>query len=145
MRIKDIQTAVIEANYDWTLVKILTEEGAVGYGECLFAPGLTALIRELRPLLLGQNTAEIERLGRIMRTAGVGAGLLGGIVNNSWAGIESALWDLLGQSLGVPIYRLFGGGYRTRIRLYADCHAGEGLSSLSSVMFSDLPSIVFIS
>jgi L-alanine-DL-glutamate epimerase-like enolase superfamily enzyme len=102
MRIKDIQTAVIEANYDWTLVKILTDEGAVGYGECFFAPGLTTLIRELRPLLLGQDTVEIERLGRIMRTAGVAAGLLGGIVNNACAGIESALWDLLGQSLGVP-------------------------------------------
>ena len=139
MRIKDIQTAVIEANYDWTLVKILTDKEAVGYGESLFAPGLTALIAEMRPLLLGQNAADIERLGRIIRTAGVGAGLLGGIVNNAWAGIEAALWDLLGQSLGVPIYRLFGGGYRSRIRLYADCHAGEGLSSLSSVIVPRVP------
>lgn len=48
MAIKDVQTAVVEANYDWTFIKVIAEEGT-GYGECFFAPGLTALIRELKP------------------------------------------------------------------------------------------------
>ena len=139
MRVTDIQTAVIEANYDWTLIKILTDDGAVGYGESLFAPGLTTLIGEFRPLIIGREVSDIHPIGRTLQTAGVAAGLLGGIVNNAIAGIESALWDLLGQSLGVPIYKLFGGGYRTSIRLYADCHAGEGLSSLSAVIVPRIP------
>ena len=41
-------------------------------------------------------------------------------------GIETALWDVLGKSLGVPIYQLLGGKYRERIRLYADVGHGEG-------------------
>lgn len=139
MRIRDIQTAVIESNYDWTLFKILTEEGPVGYGESCFAPGLTALIREMKPILLGQDTRDIEPIGRMIRTAGVGAGLLGGIVTNALAGIESALWDLLGQELGAPMYQLLGSAHRKRIRIYADCHAGESLSSLSSIIVPRTP------
>jgi len=139
MRIADIQTAVIAANYDWTLIRIRTDDGAVGYGESLFAPGLTQLIRDFKPLLLGRQIDEIHPIGRTLQTAGVGAGLLGGIVTNAMAGIESALWDLLGQSLGVPMFKLFGGAYRTSIRLYADCHAGEGLSSLSAIIVPRIP------
>jgi L-alanine-DL-glutamate epimerase-like enolase superfamily enzyme len=139
MRIADIQTAVIAANYDWTLIRIRTDDGAVGYGESLFAPGLTRLIRDFKPLLLGRQVDEIHPIGRTLQTAGVAAGLLGGIVTNAIAGIESALWDLMGQSLGVPMFKLFGGAYRTSIRLYADCHAGEGLSSLSSVIVPRVP------
>ena len=41
-------------------------------------------------------------------------------------GIETALWDLLGKSLGVPVYQLLGGKYRDRIRLYADVGHGKG-------------------
>ena len=37
MRIADIQTAVIAANYDWTIIRIRTDEDAIGYGESLFA------------------------------------------------------------------------------------------------------------
>ncbi|MFN3422464.1 MAG: hypothetical protein ACK40X_12150 [Armatimonadota bacterium] len=36
MKVRDIQTAVIEANYDWTIVKVITDEDIVGYGECFF-------------------------------------------------------------------------------------------------------------
>ena len=76
MRIADIQTAVIAANYDWTLIKIRTEDGAIGYGESLFAPGLTKLIRDLKPLLIGREADEIHPIGRTLQTAGVAAGLL---------------------------------------------------------------------
>ena len=40
-------------------------------------------------------------------------------------GIENALCDIAGKSLGVPVYQLLGGKFRDSIRLYADCHAGE--------------------
>ncbi len=139
MRINDIQTAVIEANYDYTIVRLTTDAGLIGYGECFFAPGLTAFIREIRPLVVGQDPRRVEPLGRMIRTAGVAAGLLGGMVGNAQAGIEAALYDIIGQSLGVPIHQLFGGAYRKRIRLYADCHAGDGLASLSGVIVPRVP------
>ncbi|MFD3004206.1 mandelate racemase/muconate lactonizing enzyme family protein [Thermus tengchongensis] len=138
MAIKDVQTAVVEANYDWTFIKVIAEEGT-GYGECFFAPGLTALIRELKPLLLGKDPRDIHRLLRILRTAGFQAGPQGGALQHALAGLETALWDLLGKVLRVPLYQLWGGAYRTRIRLYADCHAEAGLHSLSSTHLPRVP------
>jgi len=41
------------------------------------------------------------------------------------SGVELALWDLAGKALGVPIYRLLGGKYRDRVRVYADSHHGS--------------------
>ena len=41
------------------------------------------------------------------------------------SGIEMALWDIVGQSLGCPIWQLLGGKFRDRIRVYNDCHEGE--------------------
>jgi len=140
MKIRDIQTAVIEANYDWTIVKVLTDDGVVGYGECFFAPGLTRTIHELKPLLLGQDGRGIDRLCRLLREAGVTAGSgTGGIIFHAVAGIESALWDAYSKWLGVPLFRLLGGAFRKKVRIYADCHAGEGLSSLSSICTPRVP------
>lgn len=136
--IKDVQTAVVEANYDWTIVKVVADEG-VGYGECFFAPGLTAVIRELKPLVVGRDPTQIHAIMRLLRTAGYMASPHGGVLQHALAGIETALWDLLGKRLRVPLYELWGGAYRTRIRLYADCHGSEGLSSLNSVLAPRVP------
>lgn len=140
MKIRDIQTAVIEANYDWTIVKLVTDEDIIGYGECFFAPGLTRAIHELKHILIGQDGRDIDRLCRLLREAGVTAGSgTGGIVSHAVAGIESALWDAYAKWLNMPLFRLFGGAFRKRIRIYADCHAGEGLSSLSSICTPRIP------
>ncbi|MBA3630066.1 MAG: mandelate racemase/muconate lactonizing enzyme family protein [Actinobacteria bacterium] len=136
--IKDVQTAVIESNYDWTLVKIIADEG-VGYGECFFALGLPDVIRQLSPLLIKQDPTNITKLLRSLKTAGLLTSPHGGALQHALAGIETALWDLLGKSLGAPLYRLWGGAYRNEIRLYADCHGGEGLASLSSILAPRTP------
>jgi len=136
--IKDLQTAVVEANYDWTFIKIIADEG-VGYGECFFAPGLTALIRELKPLVIGNDPFDIRRILRILKTAGFQASPQGGALGHALAGIETALWDLLGKTLKVPLYALWGGAYRTNIRLYADCHGESGLHSLSAIQTPRVP------
>lgn len=140
MIVRDIQTAVIEANYDWTIVKVLTDQDIVGYGECFFAPGLTQVIRELKPLLVGQDGRDINRICSLLKEAGVTSGSgVGGIFFHAIAGIENALWDAYAKWLGVPLFRLFGGAFRTKIRIYADCHAGEGLSSLTSICTPRIP------
>ena len=61
---------------------------------------------------------------------------MSGIVYNAISGIDAALWDVLGQWLDVPIYRLLGGKFRDRIRIYADCHSGGALESLDEVLRS---------
>lgn len=134
MKIKRLKTAVVEGNFDWTFVRVETDEGMRGLGECFFAPGLTSILRSLEPLLVGEDPRDVHRLFRKLQLATSGAGSIAGIIYNAISGIEAALWDLLGQSLGVPIYRLLGGKFRARVRVYADCHGGEALESLDEVL-----------
>jgi L-alanine-DL-glutamate epimerase-like enolase superfamily enzyme len=55
------------------------------------------------------------------------------------SGVELALWDLIGHKLKTPVYNLMGGRFRNAIRMYADCHAGEGLASLSCILAPRIP------
>ncbi len=136
MKILRLKTAVVEGNFDWTFVRIETDEGIQGFGECFFAPGLTSILRSLEPLLVGEDPRDIRRLFRKLQLATSGAGSVAGIIYNAISGIEAALWDVLGQSLGVPIYRLLGGKFRDKVRIYADCHGGEALESFDEVLRS---------
>jgi L-alanine-DL-glutamate epimerase-like enolase superfamily enzyme len=136
VKIVRLRTAVVEGNFDWTFVRIETDEGIRGLGECFFAPGLTAILRSLEPLLIGEDPRDIHRLFRKLQMATSGAGSVAGIIYNAISGIEAALWDVLGQWLGAPIYRLLGGKFRDKIRIYADCHGGEALECLDEVLRS---------
>ncbi|HXG77132.1 MAG TPA: mandelate racemase/muconate lactonizing enzyme family protein [Gaiellaceae bacterium] len=135
MRVARVTTGVVEANYDWTIVRVESDEGLSGWGEAFCAPGLTQTIRELAPLLEGQDARHVEPLVRTLQlaTAHVSGG---GTVYHAISGIEAALWDLLARSLEVPLWQLFGGRYRDRVRIYADCHAGEALTSYSAILVS---------
>ncbi len=135
MRIESITTAVIEANYDWTIVRVESDQGLCGWGEAFCGPGLAQTIRELSSLLEGEDARQIEPLVRKLHlaTAHVSSG---GTVYHAISGIEAALWDLAARSLELPLWRLFGGCFRERVRIYADCHAGEALTSYSSILVS---------
>src|ERR1700728_1862431 len=136
LKLTRLKTAVVEGNFDWTFVRIETDEGIRGLGECFFAPGLTSILRALEPLLIGEDARDIHRLFRKLQLATSGAGSVAGIIYNAISGIEAALWDVLGQWLEAPIYRLLGGKFRDRVRVYADCHGGEALESLDEVLRS---------
>jgi gluconate/galactonate dehydratase len=140
MQISGLATAVVEGNFDWTYVRLYTDEGLTGTGECYLAPGLTAICRELTPILLGEDPRDVDRLFRKLQWSTSGAGSVSGIVYNAISGIEAALWDLTGKATGLPIYRLLGGKFRSRVRMYADCHAGEALEALTAVMYTRAPS-----
>ncbi|HEY2473064.1 MAG TPA: mandelate racemase/muconate lactonizing enzyme family protein [Terracidiphilus sp.] len=134
MKITGLKTAVVEGNFDWTYVRIDTDEGISGLGECFFAPGLTHTLQELSGVILGQDPTNIRYLFRRLQWATSGAGSVAGTIYNAITGIEMALWDLTGKALGIPIYRLLGGKFRDKVRIYADCHAGESLESLDAVL-----------
>ncbi len=134
MRITGVHTAVVEANYDWTFVRIDAGDELSGLGECFCAPGLTGIIRDLAPLLIGEDPRAVDRLWSKLRWGASGAGSPAGIVYNAISGIEAALWDLVGRAYGVPIHALLGGRFRDSVRVYADCHAGEALESMDATM-----------
>src|SRR5262249_4184274 len=103
----------------WTFVRIETDSGLVGWGECSDnrSPyGIAGSVRDMADLLIGQDPRPVERLYwdmlRRMRQN------YGGVSHKAMAGIELALWDIKAKSLGVPVYELFGGPMRDRMRLY---------------------------
>ena len=95
-------TAVVEANYDWAIVRVESDEGVLGWGEAFCAPALPETIRELAPLIEGRDARQVEPLVRRLHlaTAHVSSG---GTVYHAISGIEAALWDLAARSLGVPL------------------------------------------
>ncbi|TVR69066.1 MAG: mandelate racemase/muconate lactonizing enzyme family protein [Sphaerobacteraceae bacterium] len=125
MKITDVQTAVIEGNFDWVLVRITTDEGVTGLGEAYWGAGVEELIHKMRPILIGQNGFDIGRLYEKMIRGMSGAGSLAGATVTAISGVELALWDLVARKLNTPIYNLFGGRFRDKIRIYADCHHGD--------------------
>ena len=120
MKITDVQiTPPLGAqNRNWVLLRILTDEGIVGLGE--WAPGVSdSRFRQLKSLLVGQDPCNINRLHHSGQPQH-GLWAMGGL----GAGVEIALWDILGKKLGVPLWQLLGGKLRDKVRIYCDCHAG---------------------
>lgn len=136
MRIVAVTTAVVQANFDYTYVRVETDEGLSGTGECFPAPALPRLARELGQLLVGQDPRHPVPLWRRLMTAvsGTGSSTGAGIAYNAISGIETALWDLNGKISGLPVVRLLGGAHRDRVEIYADLHGGTQLHSISSLM-----------
>jgi L-alanine-DL-glutamate epimerase-like enolase superfamily enzyme len=137
MRITRISTAVMESNFDWTIVKIETDEKITGYGEAFLGPGLTAIIREFASILTGEDPTSIERLIRRMRASCTYASP--GLVWHAIGGIETALLDIIGKRHKMPVWQILGGKYRDRIPIYADCHAGGALESISPLLVPRTP------
>lgn len=126
MKITDLKTAALQGNFEWILVRLYTDEGLVGLGECYWGAGVEAIARRLKPLLVGEDPQNVDWLYQKMVRGMSGAGSTGGATIAAISGVELALWDLKGQALNTPIYNLLGGRYRERIRIYADCgHAPE--------------------
>jgi L-alanine-DL-glutamate epimerase-like enolase superfamily enzyme len=134
MKITSVSTAVVEANFDWTIVRIEAENGAVGWGESFFAPGLTSIIRAMGALMVGTDARDIQAQVARLTAAASGAGSVGGIVHNAISGIDAALWDLNARALGIPLWQLLGGRFSSSVRVYADCHGGAGLMSLGPLL-----------
>lgn len=132
MQITRLSTAVIESNFDWTIVKVETSDHITGYGEAFLGPGLTAVIAEFGELLEGEDPTSIDRVLRRMRASCVHASP--GLAFHAIHGIETALLDAIGKSHKLPIWQILGGKYRDHVRMYADCHAGAALESITPLL-----------
>jgi len=125
MKITHIGSVLLQP-FPWVLVKVETDEGITGIGEAYHGAGVHQIVvdpRLQRPLL-GQDPRHVDKLFRDMMHSMSASGFYQGAVMSAISGIETALWDITGQALGVPIWQLLGGKFRDKIRLYNDCHAG---------------------
>ncbi|MGT2466783.1 mandelate racemase/muconate lactonizing enzyme family protein [Mesorhizobium atlanticum] len=132
MKIVDIKTAVVAYHGKATLIRIDTDAGISGYGEAnpdAGAAAIVGLISELKSELIGSDPRNVEYCWDKIRRDHVFSGAQAGIFLIALTGLEMALWDVAAKAAGQPLYRMFGGKFRDRIRLYADCGDGDDQSS----------------
>jgi galactonate dehydratase len=122
MKITKLETILVRPR--WLFLKIHTDDGLVGLGEpILEGRALTCAqaVAELALYLVGQDPTRVVHHWQSMYRHAFYRG--GPILTSALSGVEQALWDLTGKALDVPIYKLFGGPTRDRVRLYK--HAGD--------------------
>ena len=127
MRIRDVTCTVLggapgtgQGGRGYPLVRVWGEDGLVGIGEASpMTPHVTRAVVEhqLKPLLVGMSAFDLESCWEKMyvstyKTRGQGTSI-------AISGVDIALHDLVGKALGVPVYRLLGGLYREKVRVYA--------------------------
>lgn len=101
------------------LLEIVCEDGTVGWGECL-GPAIlnVALVKAMRPWLLGRDPDEIEPLWLLLYNQFRDQGMAG-VTITALSGIDVALWDIKGKRCGLPVYSLLGGAFRKSVPAYA--------------------------
>lgn len=125
-----------DSGQDALVVRVQTDEGITGIGEVDSSPlavqGVIngayshTLCCGLRELLIGEDPFQTEYLWQKMFRNNIYLGH-SGILLHAISGIDMALWDIKGKKLGMPIWKLLGGGFHKRLRCYA------------SVLFGDTP------
>lgn len=120
MKITRIQTYPVQPR--WLFVKIETDAGIFGWGECLGDKAfvIAEAVRSYEHALIGADPRRIVHLWQSLFRGAFWRG--GPTLCAAISGIEIALWDILGKSLGVPVYQLLGGATRDRIRVYTRPH-----------------------
>jgi galactonate dehydratase len=120
MKITRLETYIVDGGWrPWTFVKVETDDGVTGWGECsdTRAPHAVAgAVRDLETMLIGQDPraheARFYDMSRMLRSSP------GGLAARAIAGIECALLDIKARALGISVTELLGGPTRERIRLY---------------------------
>ncbi len=117
MKITALKTFIIPPR--WLFLKIETDEGISGWGETVLeghAATLAAKIEELSDFLIGRDPRRIEDIWQMIYRNGCYRG--GPVLMSAISGVDMALWDILGRSLGQPVHVLLGGKVRDKVRSY---------------------------
>lgn len=120
MKITNIETFIVDAGWrPWIFVRVDTDAGISGWGECSDGRspyGVTGTVRDLTPLLIGKDPRAYEmRFWDMLRGTRQSPG---GIAAKAIAGVELALIDIKARALGISVVELFGGPTRERVRVY---------------------------
>lgn len=140
MKIRDISVHLVNAVWrNFIIVKVISDEGIVGYGEGTLADferTIEAAVNDYKPFLIGREI-EIPELTQFMFRHFYWRG--GPMLMSAISAIEQALWDILGKSAKRPVYTLLGGKAGNRARAYAN---GFISGSASPEEFADAASKV---
>ncbi len=103
----------------WTFVKVETDEGVIGWGDCTeweAYPGVVGMLNHLAPMVIGKDPMNVERMWAELTAYNIRHN--GGLAWKAMAGIDSACWDIRGKALGAPVWQLLGGRINEDLRLY---------------------------
>ena len=128
VKITGVRTLVVNAEMrNWVFVRVETDApGLYGWGEATLewkTRAVVGAVQDLEPLILGRDPRDVAQLTRIMNKHGFWR--IGVIGKTAISGIEVALWDIFGKSVGLPVWRLLGGKTRDRVRVYTHLGMGE--------------------
>ncbi len=130
LRVTNVKTFLVGGSWrNWLIVKVETDGGISGVGEATLEgkeATVEMAVRELARYITGKDPFAIEKHFQEMYRRAFYAG--GEVLNSAISGVETALWDIKGKALGVPVYELLGGRTRDRIKLYANAWYRQGMS-----------------
>ncbi len=140
MKITAVRTVVCNAEMrNWVFVRVETDQaGLYGWGEGSLewkTRSVVGAVEDFAPMLLGEDPTRIEHLyQKLYRQSFWRVGVIG---LSAISAIEQACWDILGKSLGVPVYKLLGGAVRDRVRMYTHLGGGDMKSVYESQYAAD--------
>src|SRR5579859_1709633 len=128
LRITRLETFLVRPR--WLFLKVHTNAGIVGLGEPIVegrAETVQAAVREIEPYLIGKDPRPVAHHWQAIYRHAFYRG--GPVLTSALSGIDMALWDIKGKALGVPVYELFGGPTRERVRVYAHAKTPESMKA----------------
>ncbi len=122
MTVTDVKTFAVDCfRTNWVFVKVYTDEGITGVGEATLEykeKALLGAVEHIREYLIGKDPRRIEQHFHDIYRDAYWRG--GAVLMSALSAVETALWDILGKSLGVPVYQLLGGNLRDKVRIYVN-------------------------
>ena len=122
MKITNIKTFVVDCfRTNWVFVKVYTDEGITGVGEGTLEykeKALVGAVEHIKSYLVGKDPTQIEKHYHDIYRDAYWRG--GAVLMSALSAVEMALWDILGKSLGVPVYQLLGGKVNEDCRIYVN-------------------------
>ena len=120
MKVTEIKTFIYRGSFNWLLVKVETDEGISGWGEGTTQSADKAVEVAIQEMgdnyLIGKDPRQIElHFSTMLRNSYWRPSV---VLYSAISALETAMWDILGKSLNVPIYTLLGGVCNPRLKVY---------------------------
>src|SRR6185369_12398313 len=127
MRITDAKVIICSPGRNFVTLKLVTEDGVYGLGDATLNGRELAvasyLSDHLVPLLIGRDARRIEDTWQFLYKGTYWRG--GPVTMTAIAAVDTALWDIKGKTLGVPVYQLLGGRSRDGVMVYAHANGAD--------------------
>lgn len=122
MKVTEVKTFVVDCfRTNWVFVKVYTDSGIDGVGEATLEykeKALVGAVEHIKEYLVGKNPLEIQKHWHMIYRDAYWRG--GAVLMSALSAVDTALWDILGKSLNVPVYQLLGGKVNDKVRIYVN-------------------------